>query len=247
VSITATDNETGGLRPATKRASVTPDLFLARTAMSKQPIPTTSTSTRAPLPENVRSVERRPLFPISGSWKIACAVAVIMVLLALLGIGLTTTSSAAASTYWISLVPIYGLLCVSLAWARARNDPAVRRPDVIRQVFHWLGIGVAVGLDFYIRGTGVETGIATGMNALLLLALGCYLAGIHLEWLFVLVGMLLTLALLIVAKADQYLWLIFVVGGLVIAAMLAFGWLLGKVRSPSHATVKAISSAPAGS
>jgi hypothetical protein len=165
----------------------------------------------------------------------------------MLGIGLTTTNSAAAPTYWVSLVPIYGLLCVSLAWARARNDPAARRPDVIRQLLHWLGIGVAVGLDFYIRGTGVETGIATGMNALLLLALGCYLAGIHLEWLFVLVGVLLTLALVIVAKADQYVWLIFVVGGVAVAAMLTVGWFLGKARSPRNPAAKSISSAPAGS
>jgi hypothetical protein len=170
-----------------------------------------------------------------------------MVLLALLGIGLTTTSRAAASTYWISLVPIYGLLCVSLAWARARHDPGARRPAVIRQLFHWLGIGVAVGLDFSIRGTGVETGTAAGMNALLLLALGCYLAGVHLDWLFVIVGILLTLALLVVAKADQYLWLIFVVGALAIAAMLAFGWLLGKARSSRDGALQSISSAPAGS
>src|SRR5215472_5384628 len=149
---------------------MTSDLFLARTAMNEQPITGTSAPTPASAPAKVRAVERRPLFPVSGSWKIACVVAVIMVLLALLGVGLTTTSSAAAPTYWISLVPIYGLLCVGLAWARARHEVGVRRPAVIRQLFHWLGIGVAVGLDFYIRGTGVETGTAAGMNALLLLA-----------------------------------------------------------------------------
>jgi hypothetical protein len=209
-----------------------------------------ATSAHAPVPahEKVLGVEKRlPLFPITRSWKVASVVGVIMVLLALLGVGLTTTSSAAASTYWISLVPIYGLLCVSLAWVRARNDPGVRRPVVIRQVFHWLGIGVAVGLDFYIRGTGVETSTAAGMNALLLLALGCYLAGVHLEWLFVLVGILLTLALLVVAKADQYLWLIFVVGGLAVAAMLTLGYFLGKEESTSEKTSKPLSSVPAGS
>jgi hypothetical protein len=136
---------------------------------------------------------------------------------------------------------------VSLAWTRARHDVGVRRPAVIRQLFHWLGIGVAVGLDFYIRGTGVETGTAAGMNALLLLALGCYLAGVHLDWLFALVGILLTLALLVVVKADQYLWLIFVVGGIAVAAMLALGWFLSKARSPSDAKVESASPAPAGS
>jgi Ni/Fe-hydrogenase subunit HybB-like protein len=214
--------------------------------MNEQPKTTTPTHTPASAPGKAQLVERRPLFPISRSWKIASIVAAIMVLLALLGVGPTTTNSAAAPTYWISLVPVYGLLCVSLAWARAQHEPGSRRPAVIRQLFHWLGIGVAVGLDFYIRGAGAETGTAAGMNALLLLALGCYLAGIHLEWLFVLVGMLLTLALLVVAKADQYLWLIFVVGGVAVAAMLALGWYLGKTRSPSGDTVKPVSSVPAG-
>src|SRR5262249_43489268 len=115
----AADGETGCLHPATRYASATSDHFLARTAMNEQPFSKTSTSTSAP--ESVHAVERRPLFPVSKSWKIASVVAVIMVLLALLGIGLTTTNSAAAPIYWVSLVPIYGLLCVSLAWTRARN------------------------------------------------------------------------------------------------------------------------------
>src|SRR2546421_3653983 len=122
--------------------------------MNEQRKATTHSHPEASAPGKVVLVERRPLFPISRSWKIASAVGAIMVLLALLGVGLTTTSSAAAPTYWISLVPIYGLLCVSLAWTRARHDPGVRRPAVIRQLFHWLGIGIALGLDFYVRGSG---------------------------------------------------------------------------------------------
>jgi len=210
--------------------------------MNEQPLASTSTPTPASAPEKVR-----PLFEVSRSWKIASVVAAVMVVLALLGVGVTTTSPAAAPAYWISLVPIYGLLCVSFAWARARHEQGLRRPAVIRQLFHWLGIGVALGLDFYIRGTGEETGVAAGMNALLLLALGCYLAGIHLEWLFVFVGVLLTLALLVVAKSEQYLWLIFVVGGIAVAGMLVLGWFLGKTRSTSAETVKPLSSVPARS
>jgi predicted PurR-regulated permease PerM len=83
---------------------------------------------------------------------------------------------------------------------------------VLRQLCHWLGIGVALSLDFYIRGSGEESGAGAGLNALLLLALGCYLAGVHFDWLFAPVGVHLTLALIILTKADQYLWLLFVVG-----------------------------------
>ncbi|MGH9428068.1 MAG: hypothetical protein ACRD2L_17435, partial [Terriglobia bacterium] len=53
----------------------------------------------------------------------------------------------------------------------------------------------------------------------LLLAIGCFLAGVHLQWLFALVGVLLALALICLAKVDQYLWLIFLVGGLLAVAL----------------------------
>ena len=83
------------------------------------------------------------------------------------------------------------------------------------------------------------------MNAVLLLALGCYLAGVHLEWLFVLVGLLLTLTLIVVATAEQYLWLIFVVGGLAIALIFVLQRLLlwAHRKRAAHAA----QSAPAGS
>src|SRR5262249_23072490 len=105
------------------------------------------------------------------------------------------------------------------------------RPALIRELLHWLGIGVALALDFVVRETQVETGKAAGLNALLLLALGCYLAGVHLEWIFALVGVLLSVALVVITKAEEYIWLIFVVGGLAITAMFAVQWFLGKGRS----------------
>jgi hypothetical protein len=170
-----------------------------------------------------------------------------MVLLALLGVGLSTASKEAASVYWVSLVPVYGLLCVGAAWVRARQGRGIEREAVLRQLFHWLGIGAALGLDFYIRGTGEESGTGAGLNALLLLAVGCYLAGVHLEWLFVLVGILLTVALIVVTKAEQYLWLIFLVGALSVAAMLGLIWLFGRGWPHKGKAGKATHPAPSGS
>jgi hypothetical protein len=153
-----------------------------------------------------------------------------MVVLALLGVALSSASNSAAPVYWVSLVPIYGVLCMAIAWTRARREERDVRPAVVRELLHWLGIGVALALDFLVRETQVETGKAAGLNALLLLALGCYLAGVHLEWIFALVGILLSVALVVITKAEEYIWLIFVVGGLAVAAMLAVQWFLGKAR-----------------
>jgi hypothetical protein len=199
--------------------------------MSDQAANPVMDGTPTPAPSLPTARKHQPLFPLTHSWKIAGVVGAIMVLLALLGVALSSASNSAAPVYWVSLVPIYGVLCMAIAWTRARRDDRPVRPELVRQLLHWIGIGVALALDFVVRGTQVETGKAAGLNALLLLALGCYLAGVHLEWIFALVGVLLGVALVVVTKAEEYIWLIFVVGGLAVAAMLAVQWFLGKARS----------------
>jgi hypothetical protein len=170
----------------------------------------------------------RSVYPTARSWKIPAVVVVIMIVLALVGVALTTSKNDWAPRYWMTLVPIYGVLCVATAWDRGRRDPAFRRPAVLKQVFHWLGIAIALWLGFFIRRTGEETLLAASDNALLLLALGCFLAGVHLEWLFAAVGALLMLALIVVVEAEQYVWLIFVVSAILIAALLGVRRLLWK-------------------
>jgi hypothetical protein len=195
--------------------------------------------------KNAPGPEVQSRFLIKAFRRFTVFIAILMLLLALLGVGLATTERSVARTYWITLVPVYGLACVITAWRRAGPGSRFDTHAVIRQVFHWLGIGVALALDFSIRGSGEETGAAAGLNALLLLALGCYLAGVHLDWLFVVVGMLLTLVLVIADKMEQYMVIIFIVGGVAVAALLGVWWLAGRFSRKSRAA-HAVQTAPAG-
>src|SRR5262245_22558029 len=162
-----------------------------------------------------------PVHSTSGRlWEVGAALAAIMAMLAILGVGLTTVDRALARRYWMWLVPAYGVLCMVTAWFRSRDTGREKTRAVLRQLAHWLAIGAAVALDFWMTSTGEEAGTATGFNALLLLAVGCFLAGVHLEWLFCLVGALLALALVCVVKAEQYLWVLLVVAVLVLAMLV---------------------------
>jgi len=158
-------------------------------------------------------------------WRVAAAVAAIMVGLVLVGVGLATADPSLAPRYWLWLVPVFGVLSVLTAWISSpgRDGPGLRA--VGRQVLHWLVIGGAVSIDFWLRGTGEEAGVAVGFDALLLLAVGCFLAGVHLESIFALVGTLLTITLLVLVKANQYFWLLFVLGAAVLALIGCFLWL----------------------
>jgi hypothetical protein len=165
----------------------------------------------------------RSVFSFDASWKVTGTIALIMVLLALLGVGLSAMDAPLARKYWMILIPVYGVLCTVTAWRRSQQAGASGGAQVLRQVLHWLGIGGAVLIDFSVRGAGAEAQPIAGWAALLLLALGCFLAGVHLDWSFGLVGLLLALTFVVAAKAQQYLWLLFIVG-IVVIGVLVLAW-----------------------
>jgi hypothetical protein len=139
----------------------------------------------------------------------------VMAFLALVGTGVTVADATWARTYWLSLVPVYGVLCVFAAWYRTGQFTGT----VTRQILHWLSVAVAIALDFALLRGGEQAATGTGLSSLLILALGCLLAGIHLEWLFALVGLLLLAIFAIVSTAQQYVTIAFVIAA---AAALVF-------------------------
>jgi hypothetical protein len=154
----------------------------------------------------------------------------VMALLALVGTGVTLANASWARTYWLILVPVYGALCVYEAWRRTGELGST----VIRQVLHWLSVAAAMALDFAClqQAAGEPAAAATGLSSLLILALGCVLAGIHLEWLFALVGLLLALILMLVTLAQQYVTIAFLLAGLA-ALGFAVYWVMWRKPAPA--------------
>ncbi len=147
-----------------------------------------------------------------------------MALLALIGTGITLADAQWARTYWLALVPIYGVLCVLAAWRRTGQLTG----SVTRQVLHWVSVAVAIALDFaYLRRGGEPAAAASGLSSLLLLALGSLLAGIHLDWLFALVGLLLLAIFAVVGLAQYYVTVAFLVAAAV-ALILAGYWVIRR-------------------
>jgi hypothetical protein len=147
----------------------------------------------------------------------------LMALLALVGTGVTLADASWARTYWLALVPIYGVLCVIAAWYRTGQFTG----GVLRQILHWLSVGVVIALDFTLLRRGEQPAQAAGLSSLLILALGSLLAGIHLEWLFGLVGLLLLAIFALVSLAQQYITLGFLAAAGAALALAAY-WVLKR-------------------
>lgn len=81
---------------------------------------------------------------VGRSWQVAAVVASIMVVLAVIGVGMTTVDRPLARRYWMVLVPAYGVLCTATAWSRSRQAATGGLGAVGRQLAHWRTIGGAV-------------------------------------------------------------------------------------------------------
>jgi hypothetical protein len=147
----------------------------------------------------------------------------LMAVLALVGTGITIADVTWARTYWLALVPIYGMLCVIAAWQRTGRLTG----SVTRQILHWLSVGVVIAFDFALLRRGEEAAVSAGLSSLLILALGCLLAGIHLEWLFALVGVLLLAIFMVVSVAQQYVTIAFLIAAAAALAVAVY-WAVAR-------------------
>jgi hypothetical protein len=170
------------------------------------------------IPDNSDAATARDTATIGGvPVTIAAILAAVMILLALIGAGATLANVTWAEKYWLWLVPVFGAICTLAAWLRTRTLDRT----VIRQVLHWLAVGVTIAIDFsFFRRSGEQTAMATGLSSLLILALGCLLAGVHLEWMFALVGLFLLAIAIMVSVAQEYMALVIVLGALLIVIVL---------------------------
>lgn len=184
-----------------------------------------SSETPANLPV---SGSAHPATPHHVPRNVATALAVIMMLLALVGAGASLANLGWTERYWLYLVPVFGLICTIAAWFHTRSFDWT----VLRQILHWLAVGVVIAVDYrYLSRSGEQTSGATGLSSLLILALGCLLAGIHLEWTFALVGLLLLLIAIFVSVAQEYMALALLIGFVLIAIILAAYHFTRKWRS----------------
>ena len=139
-----------------------------------------------------------------------------LVLLALLvlstvGVAISQLSPEKAFRYWIVMVPIFGAVSLFSGWSSARAGGMTASGVVRRQILHWAALAVAVCLVFLLQATGRMGEADAGTVTLLSLALATFLAGVHFDWRYCVVGALLAAAVAAIAVLANFLWLIGIV------------------------------------
>ena len=143
--------------------------------------------------------------------------------LVLVGFSLLDLAPSLAGPFWLVASPV-GFLASVWAGRRAARRSGVRdRASARRHLLHWAGLLAALTLLVPLVRSGALTGFAVGQTALLLVALGYWLDGVHHlpanRW----VAVVLVAGYLASFVIQRHVWLLVgvVVAGLAISVMPA--------------------------
>jgi hypothetical protein len=145
-------------------------------------------------------------------------------LLTILGVAYTSVSNQPLITYWEFLAVFMGIVCVTTGWLHA-HDRAARLRMLWTQAFHWVAFLVAMNIVLLPSVQAMLNAPATGLTLLMLLALGTFVAGVHIAWQICVLGIIMAIAVPVIAWLTQS----------VLFLLLGFAGIIGIViifRSP---------------
>jgi hypothetical protein len=154
---------------------------------------------------------------------------IMLMLLAIIGVGITDYSPRLSHLYWLAMVLVTGISCNVIEWSRARKKGLSATTIVKKEVFIWLSVLVAVNLVYFLFQSGRLDSENTGLVIFLILALATFLAGLRLDWRLCLLGVLLGGALILATYMEEFLWIVL----MVVLAAAAGIYFMARYKSAS--------------
>jgi hypothetical protein len=164
---------------------------------------------------------------VNNDWNIQFGVLCGMLLLALIGMGLTQALEKGAWEYWLFVVIVYAGLGLWRSTGKAKQDGQPIKQLVGRELAHWVILLVFLGVVMLLERKEIIDRQSASDVALMLLAFSCCLAGIHFDWMLMIVGVVLTIMLVALSTLEQYtvvVWVIMVLAVIAAAAYFYFNF-----------------------
>jgi hypothetical protein len=184
-------------------------------------------------PELADDREGRAPSPEASFWLRELPYLIVLVL-TLIGIGITTVSRAPPMGFWEFMALVLCIVVIASAWAGTTGGKA-RFRLIVTQALHWTSFLIAMNLTLLPSVQRLLNPEATGVAVLLLLALGTITAGINfLSWQISFIGVVLAISVPLKAWLQQ--GAVVIVLGLVVALVglgIVYSWHSGARRTGS--------------
>ncbi len=135
----------------------------------------------------------------------------VVLVLAVLGVAYTSITGSPLYGYWEFLALAIGAACVFIGW-RQTDDKRARKQIVVTQILHWMAFLIAMNILLWPSVNTFLNGPATGLALMLLLALGTFVAGVHVSAEIAILGVALALTVPAIAWLKKSALLIALIG-----------------------------------
>jgi len=146
-----------------------------------------------------------------------------VLLLTLIGVAFTSMTSRPLIYYWEFVTLAMAVVCIGTGWFYAHGRQA-RVRMIWTQIVHWLAFLAAMNIVVYTDVQRMLTAPGTGLALLMLLALGTFVAGVHIAWQICVLGVIMALMVPAIAWLTSYALFLTLVGAAIIGIAITFFW-----------------------
>ena len=155
---------------------------------------------------------------------------IIVLVLTLLGVAYTSISHQPLIGYWEFLTLAMGVVCIGTGWLHTHTKEA-RYRMVWTQVLHWVAFLVAMNIVVLSEVQKLLTAPGTGLALLMLLALGTFVAGVHVSWQICILGLIMALLVPAIAWLTSYALFLTLAAAALVGIAVTFFWRHGEAGS----------------
>lgn len=149
---------------------------------------------------------------------------IVMLAMAVIGVGLVTFTGQSVAWYWELLTPVYCGICIYIGWRHAETKHE-RVKLIWTQILHWAAFLAAMALIYSPAMRALVDVNATGLNLMVILALATFVAGVHAEaWQICVVGLILALfvpGMALIQRGSLFI-MVAIIGVIFVGASLWF-------------------------
>ena len=131
-------------------------------------------------------------------------VLLIILILSLIGIGITDISPLESHRYWRVMIFLFAFASIALGWSREEYKGKIFRELVIRQLIHWGATLIAVSGIYFLLQAGRLNYESAGLVIEIILGLSLFLDGRNLGWRYSLLGILVGITAVIAASETLF-------------------------------------------
>jgi cobalamin synthase len=150
------------------------------------------------------------------------ALLTLLLILSLVGIGITDFSPADGYGYWIIMVFVFALFAIIIGWRQSKHHSGDFKKILREQSIHWSTSLLVVGGAFLIQKSGRIESDDIGLVILLILSLSTILDGLRVGWRFSLVGLFLGASAVIAVYTEHFLWIELLIALLIVLATIVW-------------------------